>query len=61
MTGGLDPEPSRDFPRRRKVKPLKGPDAMMQAANAAFRTGLEAIRKYRLTDTALNFPSYKRT
>lgn len=61
MEGGLDPEPKQGFPRRRKVKPLKGPDAIMHATNAAFRTGLEAIRKYRLTDTALNFPSYKRT
>jgi len=61
MLGGLDPEPKQGFPRRRKVKPLKGPDAMMQASNAAFRTGLDAIRKYHLTDTSLNFPSYKRT
>jgi hypothetical protein len=61
MRGGLDAEPKPGFPRRRKVKPLKGPDAIMHAANAAFRTGLDAIRKYHLTDTALNFPSYKRT
>lgn len=61
LRGGLDPEPTKGLPRRRKVKPIKGPDAMMQASNAAFRTGLDAIRKYGLVDTALNFPSYKRT
>jgi hypothetical protein len=61
LQGGLDADQKPGFPRRRKVKPLKGPDAIMHAANAAFRTGLDAIRKYHLTDTALNFPSYKRT
>ena len=60
LAGGLEPALKKGI-LQRKVKPIKGPDALMQAGNAAFRTGLDAIRKYQLSDTALNFPAYKRT
>jgi hypothetical protein len=61
LRGGLEPTPRKGFPMPRKVKPIRGPDALMQASNAVFRAGLLALVKYHQTETALNFPAYKRT
>lgn len=62
LAGGLVPgESYARIINPRKVKPIKGPDALMRASNAAFRVGLDAMRKYHLSDIPLNFPSYKRT
>lgn len=46
--------PSAD-PLKRKVKPVKGPDAVMQASNATFNAGLH------LVGSGLALPAYRKT
>lgn len=45
----------------RRVKPIKGPDAIFQAASAAFACGVEQLRRSKRLEVPLNFPRFQKT
>ncbi len=60
IRGGLTPTQSTGTPKkRRRLKPIKGPDALVQASNAAFLVGLAGLRKFKGQSFA--FPAYQKT
>ncbi len=58
MTGSLEAAEGSGV---RKVKPIRGPDALMHAACAAFAVGLDRMRAAKVTDMPFHFPRYQKT
>ncbi len=58
MTGSLEAAEGNEV---RKVKPIRGPDALMHAACAAFAVGLDRMRAAKVTDMPFHFPRYQKT
>lgn len=55
--GGLEPEPVDSFKPARKLKPIIGPDPLVNAANAVFQAGIAGLSKYQ--GKHFVFPAYK--
>lgn len=60
LKGNLDPADPREGMGRR-VKPIKGPDALMHLANAAFRSAVGRLRATKRITSPMVLPAYSKT